>query len=104
MRQPPDKSLLREWLAKTPGVQTRERAIASVKARRARLLAQPPADTRRDDEIATPEPVPSIEQPDVYDAAGFWKRQAARDEAKKRPPRGKKPRLVIDNEEPPKKR
>jgi hypothetical protein len=100
MTQPTDKSLLREWLAKTAGVQTREKALASIEARRARFPARNRPDTRRDDEIPALEPVPLIEEPDDY-AADFWKRQAAKNEAKKRPPLGKKPRLIVDNSDPP---
>jgi len=93
---------LADLIAKTPGAQTREQALEHIKARRARLLAQSPIDTRRDDKIAAPEPAPSAESPDDY-AAGFWKRLADKDDAKKRPPpRGKKPRLIVDNDDPPK--
>ena len=100
----PDDTLppLAELIAKTPGAQTREQALAHMRARRARLLAPPPTDSQRDEKISAPEPAPVIKDPDDY-AARFWARQAAKDAEKRRPPpRGKKPRLIVDNDDPPK--
>jgi hypothetical protein len=98
-----DTSLsLADIIARTPGAQPREKALASIKARRARFLAQPPAATGGERDIAAPEPVPMVEEPDDY-ATGFWKRFANKNEANNRlPARGKKPRLVVDNDDPPK--
>jgi hypothetical protein len=97
-----DTSLsLADIIAKTPGAQPREKALASIKARRARFLVQSPAATRGESDIAAPEPAPLLKEPDDY-AAGFWQRFADKNDAKKRPPpRGKKPRLIVDNDDPP---
>lgn len=83
-----------DLIAKTPGAQTREQALASIKARRARLLGPeptPPAD------FTAPEPMPVIDDPDQF-ARDFVQRVLAKD---KPPPRGVKPRLVGKNDNDP---
>lgn len=81
-----------DLIGKTPGAQTREQANASLKVRRERLLnsaAPPPKD------FVTPEPIPDIDT-ESY-AKGFFQRQMDKD---KPPPRGSKPRVIIDNDDP----
>ena len=81
-----------DLIAMTPGAQTREQATASLKVRRERLLnsvAPPPTD------FVTPEPIPDIETENY--AKGFFKRLMDKDQP---PPRGSKPRVIIDNKNP----
>jgi hypothetical protein len=83
------KPTLAELIAKTPGAQPLERARAFIKARRERLLGPaepPPAD------VSAAEPLPLVEDPDAF-AKGVFQRL----KEKQTPPRGSKPRLVIDN-------
>jgi len=46
----------------------------------------------------TPDPLPNIDNP--QNAANFWKRFNAREEEKRKPPKGSKPRLIVDNDKP----
>lgn len=91
-KMPPIAALIGE----TPGAQTREEALASIEARRARLLSQetpePPAD------FTTPEPMPLLDDPDAF-AKKFIERIMEKGEP---PPRGVKPRVVVDNDNDPK--
>jgi len=95
--------LITEMIARSPGAQTREQALASLKARRARFLAQPPVDSPRNDEpdLTRPEPMPFVDDPDAF-AAGFWTRfnNKAPPLTPAPPPRGRKPRIVVDNTKP----
>lgn len=89
---------LPELIAQTPGAQTREQALASIKTRRQQLLG---TDDAPQTDFTSPEPLPHTD-PDAY-AKGFFERQMAKETP---PSRGAKPRLVIDNNnddpEPPK--
>lgn len=89
---------LAELIAATPGAQTLTQALASIAARRARLVPEKPATEPVD--FNAREPLPPLEDPDAF-AKGFWQR--LKDKA---PPRGGKPRLVVRNDddepEPPK--
>jgi hypothetical protein len=83
------KPSLAELIARTPGAQPLERARAFIKAKREQLLgsqAPPPADD------FAPEPLPVAEDPDAF-AKGVFERLKER----LAPPRGSKPRLVVDN-------
>jgi len=95
--------LITEMIARSPAAQTREQALASIKARRARLLARPPVESRHDDEpdLTRPEPMPIIDDPDAF-AAGFWTRFNSKEppSTPRPPPRGSKPRIVVDNTKP----
>jgi hypothetical protein len=81
-----------DLIAQTPGAQSRDQANKSVKARRDRLLnsAALPAV-----EFETPEPLPEIDT-EGY-AKGFFERMMDREGP---PPRGGKPRVVVDNDDP----
>lgn len=90
---------LADLIAATPGAQSREQALASVKTRRAQLLST--AAPLPIDDFSATEPMPLLDAPDKY-AKEFFQRILTKDT----PPRGSKPRLVIDNTdddpEPPK--
>ena len=82
-----------DLIARTPGAQTRDEALASIKARRERLLgttATAPADP------AAAEPLPDIDT-EAF-AKEFFRRQMEKDAP---PPRGGKPRLAVDNDNEP---
>lgn len=84
-----DKRSLADLIAATPGAQTREEAKRSIKARRAKLMetvAPPPED------LASPEVIPLIDNPDAF-AREFFQRL----QDKEKPKRGSKPRLIVDN-------
>ena len=94
--------LITEMIARSPAAQPRDKAFASIKARRARLLAQRPVDTRRDHEpdLTRPEPMPIVDDPDAF-AAGFWTRFNSKPPPTPAPPpRGGKPHIVVDNTTP----
>jgi hypothetical protein len=67
------------------------RALASIKARREKLLGTP--DTSAPQDFSATEPMPILDAPDEY-AKGFFDRLKNKEE----PPRGIKPRLVVSNE------
>ena len=80
--------LITEMIARSPAAQPRERAIASIQARRSRLLLSPAPDRASHqppatDEIATieREPMPMLNDTDAF-AAGFWQRLKERESAK----------------------
>lgn len=81
-----------DLIAQTSGAQSRDQANKSLKVRRDRLLnsaASPPA------EFETPEPLPGIDT-ESY-AQGFFQRMMDKESP---PPRGGKPRVVVDNDDP----
>ncbi len=94
-----------QLIGRSPGAQPREKAIASIKARRAKLLTRPPPDSpphpaAEEMAVTEREPLPTLDDTEAF-AAGFWQRLKGKEAAKKeRPPRGSKPRLVVDNDEP----
>ncbi len=89
---------LAELIAQTPGAQTRQEALAHVRART--QTAKPPSQQPLlDDDIIKAEPMPIIDKPDVY-AADFFQRLKMKEKGKQKPPKRQKPRLVIDNDTP----
>lgn len=84
------KPSLTDLIAKTPGAQSLQRARASIKARREKLLG---AETTPPVDVAAAEPLPIVDAPDEF-AKGFFQRLMH----KQAPPRGSKPQLIIDNE------
>lgn len=105
--EPNNRSLMAEVLARSSAAQPREKAIASIAARRARLLALPRSDSpaqagpaAEEEAVIEREPMPSLDDTETF-AASFWQRLKEREAAKKEPPpRGSKPRLVVDNDKP----
>jgi len=88
-----------ELIAQTPGAQTREQALKHIASREKEFT--PRKAQRRllsDDDVDKREPLPIIDNP--QNAANFWKRFNAREEEKRKPPKGSKPRLLIDNDKP----
>jgi hypothetical protein len=85
---------LADLIGRTPGAQPIQKALASIKARREKLLDtdQPSQPT----DFAAPEPLPVLDAPDEF-AQGFFQRLVEQQS----PPRGTKPRLVVDNKTPP---
>ena len=88
-----------ELIAQTPGAQTREQALAHIKARQQKCIKKPLQSVPSEEQLATPEPFPIIDNPEQH-AANFWKRFNAKEEEKRKPPKGSKPRLLIDNDKP----
>ncbi len=88
-----------DLIAQTPGAQTREQALERIKTRRQKRQAQQPQPALADGELSKPEPLPIIDKPDQF-AADFFKRLKAKENAKRKPPKRSKPRLVIDNGQP----
>ncbi len=88
---------LADLIAQTPGAQTREQAIESIKARRQKRLAEKTQPAVSEDQLVKPEPLPIIEKPDQY-AADFFQRLKAKEKAKQKPPKRSKPRLFLDND------
>jgi hypothetical protein len=92
-----DKASLAELIAHTPGAQTREQAIESIKRRRQKQHIEKPQPAISDDQIAKPEPLPIIDNPEDF-AKGFYQRLQAKEKAKQKPPKRSKPRLLLNNE------
>ena len=94
------KPSIADLIAATPGAQTREEALASIKARRARMLAA--SDAAQPTDFSAPEPMPILGDPEAF-AREFFQRTLQEPPP---PPRGVKPRLVVRNDdddpEPPK--
>lgn len=94
------KPSIADLIAATPGAQTREEALASIKARRARMLASP--DAAQPADFSVPEPMPILGDPEAF-ARAFFQRKM---QEAAPPPRGVKPRIVVRNDdddpEPPK--
>lgn len=92
----PRHPILAALIANTPGSQSRAHALASIKARRVRLLGS----TAFSEDFAAAESMPRNEDVEAF-AAGFFERLME----KTTPQRGAKPKLVVDNsdgdDEPP---
>lgn len=84
------KPTIAELIAGTPGAQPIQQALASIKARRDKLLSK--NETTKTHDFSAPEPMPVLADPDAF-AKGFFERL-------QNPPRGAKPRLVVSNDPP----
>jgi hypothetical protein len=91
------KASLAELIAQTPGAQTREQVIERIKKRQQKRLIEKPQPAISEEQIAKPEPLPIIDNPDDF-AKGFYQRLQAKENAKQKPPKGSKPRLLLNNE------
>lgn len=85
-------------VAASPCAVPLDKAVENIRARRAQLIAdaQRPQSPAQEENFSTPEPMP----PNIVDNPGgfgkdFWTRLAAKD---KPPPRGSKPRVIVNND------
>ena len=105
MARSEDHRSVEALIARTPAAVPVELALKAIADRKARLLSgglvpsrSPPAI--EDADVAEREPMPSLDDTEAF-AAGFWQRLKEKEDAKtKTPPRGSKPRLVVDNDDP----
>jgi len=96
---------IEELIARTPAAIPAATALKAIADRKAYLLSgglvpsrSPPAVDEPD--VAEREPMPPLDDTEAF-AAGFWQRLKDKENAKKEtPPRGSKPRLVVDNDNP----
>jgi hypothetical protein len=90
-------------IARTSAAMPMEVALKAIADRKARLLsgrAAPLPPIIEEADFAEREPMPPLDDTEAF-AAGFWQRLKDRQERKKEtPPRGSKPRLVVDNDNP----
>ena len=55
--------------------------------------------TPAEEDLIKREPLPMVNEPDQF-AEGFFKRLKLKEGAKQKPPKGSKPRLIVDNDKP----
>lgn len=101
---------LKDLIAQTPGAQTREKALESIKARRAKILKATPTSPKQDETIGAAEPMPAVELPDPPPPPKPKRTQQNQSGASERPPRPFPPHAtkknqpkftVIDGNKPP---
>ena len=101
---------LKDLIAQSPGAQTREKALESIKARRAKILKQHPAPIPNEETIGAAEPIPAVELPDLPPPPKPKRTQQNQRGPSERPPRPFPPHAtkknqpkftVIDGNKPP---
>lgn len=101
----PDQRSVEELIARTAAAMPVVDALKAIADRKARLLSgglvpSRPASPVEEPDVPEREPMPQLDDTDAF-AAGFWQRLKDKEDAKiKMPPRGSKPRLVVDNDDP----
>jgi hypothetical protein len=106
-----NKVSLSELIAKTPGAQTREQLLERIEARQKKRSKEPQKPAPSEEDLSKPEPMNIINDP-YGSAADVLQRINAnakairnakqREElkAQSKPPKGSKPRVVVNNDNP----
>jgi len=105
MARSQDPRSVEDLIARTSAAMPMELALKAIADRKALLLSgglvpSRPTSPVEEPDVPDREPMPQLDDTEAF-AAGFWQRLKDKEDTKnKMPPRGSKPRLVVDNDDP----